>query len=179
MPLNPREKEQVKANLTRRLSRRASQDQIEIWGYVPPDYFENPQKSIMAQTIGREMALDVLESFYPNRPDLSELTNKNLVHPDYIKKDVEEAKAAEKRRKMSLKQDLNDKLNPKKRMSVVQLAEQGYIPESWLLDLYGLADVVRRKHKRMESAIEDLENQLQVPAVLASAVATDILDEIV
>ena len=52
------------------------------------------------------------------------------------------------------------------------------IPEHWLLDLYGLADEVRKKHRRMESAVLDLKAQLDVPPILADVVARDVLDEI-
>merc|ERR1712176_1188708 len=54
----------------------------------------------------------------------------------------------------------------------------GLIPENWLLDLYGLADEVRKRHKKMDSAVLDLKSQLNVPPILADVVARDVLDEI-
>merc|ERR1712176_1441707 len=74
--------------------------------------------------------------------------------------------------------ELNTKLDPKRRPSIVQMSEQGLIPENWLLDLYGLADQVRKRHNRMESAVTDLKSQLNVPPILAEVVAKDVLDEI-
>ena len=59
------------------------------------------------------------------------------------------------------------------------MAEKGYIPESWLLDLYGLADAVRKQHKNYESALAHLKTQLNMPDSLAQEAAKDVLDEIV
>ncbi len=77
------------------------------------------------------------------------------------------------------KDELTKRLNPARRPSIADLGQQGIIPEDWLYDLYGLADSVRKKHNRMESAVADLKLQLNVPPVLAEVVAQDVLDEIV
>eukprot|EP01083_Nonionella_stella_P285217 970867_1 len=74
--------------------------------------------------------------------------------------------------------DLIAKLDPRKRASLTALTDQGLIPENWLLDLYGLADQVRKRHQNMDSAVLDLKSQLNVPPILADVIARDVLDEI-
>merc|ERR1711920_582705 len=74
--------------------------------------------------------------------------------------------------------ELNNKLDPKRRPSIVEIGTKGLIPENWLLDLYGLADEVRKRHKKMDSAVLDLKSQLNVPPILADVVARDVLDEV-
>ena len=46
-----------------------------------------------------------------------------------------------------------------------------------MLELYGLADDVRRRHQHFDSAVEDLKDQLNCPPILADVVATDVLTE--
>ena len=132
----------------------------------------------MRQALGREIALDMLEGFFPNREDINSLTNRGIMHPDFITQDDNDAIEQQLQRKRSVMDDLNAKLNPNRRPSIVQLSDKGLIPENWLLDLYGLADEVRKKHRRMSSAILDLKSQLNVPPILADVVARDVLDEI-
>jgi len=54
---------------------------------------------------------------------------------------------------------------------------QGLIPDTWMIDLYEMADEVRGRHRRMESAVEDLKGLLNVPPILADVVANDVLNE--
>ena len=42
VPMNPAQKDEVTNKLERRLSLRPSKQQIEVWGFVPPQYFESP-----------------------------------------------------------------------------------------------------------------------------------------
>ena len=44
VPMNPAQKDEVTNKLERRLSLRPSKQQIEVWGFVPPQYFESPVK---------------------------------------------------------------------------------------------------------------------------------------
>ena len=122
--------------------------------------------------------MDLLEGFFPNREDIYNLTNRGIMHPDFITQDHNEAIEQQHQRKKSVMDELNAKLDPTKRPSIVQLSDKGLIPENWLLDLYGLADEVRKKHRKMESAVLDLKSQLNVPPILADVVARDVLDEI-
>ena len=57
---------------------------------------------------------------------------------------------------------LSRKLDPAKRPSLVDIG-QGLIPNNWLMDLYGMADQVRKRHGRMKSAVADLKSKLNVP----------------
>jgi len=178
IPMNPAQKDEVTNKLERRLSLRPSQQQIEVWGVVPPQYFESPEQSFLRQALGREIALDLLEGFLPQRKDIYNLANRGIMHPDFITQDHEEAVQQKHKRKQSMMDELNSKLDPKRRPSIVQLSDKGLIPENWLLDLYGLADTVRKRHKKMDSAVLDLKSQLNVPPILADVVARDVLDEI-
>ena len=54
---------------------------------------------------------------------------------------------------------------------MADLSEQGIIPQNWSAQMYGLADTVRRRHQRMDSAILDLKAQLDVPPVLEERLA--------
>lgn len=178
IPMNAAQTVNVKDTLERRLSLRPSQQQIEVWGFVPPQYFESPEQSFLRQALGREIALDLLEGFLPNREDINELTNRGIMHFDFIDKDHQQAMSEEHQRKQSVIEELTEKLDPRRRPSVMDLGDAGLIPENWLLDLYGLADEVRRRHQRMDSAVNDLKSHLNVPPVLADVVARDLLDEI-
>eukprot|EP01084_Bolivina_argentea_P130507 230375_1 len=73
---------------------------------------------------------------------------------------------------------LNIKLNSNIRPTISDLGNCGLIPQNWLLDLYGLSDTIRKKHSRMESAVQDLKSCLNVPPILADVVARDVVDEI-
>eukprot|EP01084_Bolivina_argentea_P021399 39758_1 len=59
-----------------------------------------------------------------------------------------------------------------------QIDWDGQIPDDWLLDLYGLADTVRKNHSKFECAVMHLKMQLNVPANLAEITARDVLQEI-
>eukprot|EP00485_Elphidium_margaritaceum_P005933 CAMPEP_0202695224 /NCGR_PEP_ID=MMETSP1385-20130828/8872_1 /ASSEMBLY_ACC=CAM_ASM_000861 /TAXON_ID=933848 /ORGANISM="Elphidium margaritaceum" /LENGTH=837 /DNA_ID=CAMNT_0049351211 /DNA_START=54 /DNA_END=2567 /DNA_ORIENTATION=+ len=178
VPMNPSQKDDISSKLNRRLSLRPSQHQIEVWGIVPPQYFESPQQSINRQHLGRDIAFDLLEGFLPHREDIYNLTNRGIMHPDFITQDHDEAVKQQHKRKKSVMEELNTKLDPTKRPSIVDLSDKGLIPDNWLLDLYGLADQVRKRHRKMDSAVIDLKSQLNVPPVLADVVARDVLDEI-
>eukprot|EP01084_Bolivina_argentea_P263700 446414_1 len=178
VPMNPAQKDEVTNKLERRLSLRPSKQQIEVWGFVPPQYFESPEQSFLRQALGREIALDLLEGFFPKREDIYQLTNRGIMHPDFIGRDHNEALKQQHERKKSVMDELNSKLDPRKRPSIIELSDQGLIPENWLLDLYGLADQVRKRHRQMDSAVLDLKSQLNVPPILADVVARDVLDEI-
>src|SRR5690606_11848283 len=65
-----------------------------------------------------------------------------------------------------------------RRPSIQDISEKGIIPTEWLYNLYGLADNIRKNHKRMHSAIQDLKSKLDVPEPLAENVARDVLQEI-
>lgn len=121
--------------------------------------------------------MDLLSDFLPNRDTLSQLTSRGIMHPQFISADFEEAQLAKQQEKYEMVQNLEHKLDPNRRPSIVQVAQQGLIPEQWMVDLYGLADDVRKKHKRFESAVTDLKSQLNVPPILADVVATDVLTE--
>ena len=99
------------------------------------------------------------------------------MHPDFITQDHDKAEEQVHQRKKSVMDELNNKLDPKRRPSIVELSNQGLIPQNWLLELYGLADEVRKRHKKMDSAILDLKTQLNVPPILADVVARDVLEE--
>ena len=82
--------------------------------------------------MGREIALDLLEGFFPNREDIYNLTNRGIMHPDFITQDHNEAIQQQHQRKKSVMDELNAKLDPTKRPSIVQLSDKGLIPENTL-----------------------------------------------
>ena len=61
--------------------------------------------------------------------------------------------------------------------------ERGYIPESWLLDLYSAGNYARSMHTTNKYAVQEIESWLvdisNLPSVLAPAVAQDIVNELV
>jgi len=178
VPMNPAQKDEVSHKLERRLSLRPSQQQIEVWGFVPPQYFDSPEESFLRQALGREVAMDLLDTFLPSRPEAEKLTSRGITHPEYVQLDFVEAERRAHARKQSVSDILNTKLDPTKRPSISEIGQQGLIPDNWLMDLYGLADQVRKRHGRMESAVADLKSKLNVPPILADVVARDVLDEI-
>lgn len=178
VPMNPAQKDEVSNKLERRLSLRPSQQQIEVWGFVPPQYFDSPEESFLRQAMGREIAIDLLDSFLPKRPESDHLTSRGITHPEYVQLDFMEAERRAHARKQSVSDILNTKLDPAKRPSISDIGSQGLIPDNWLMDLYGLADQVRKRHGRMESAVAELKGKLNVPPILADVVARDVLDEI-
>ena len=131
----------------------------------------------MRQAVGREVALDLLEGFLPQREALQQLTSRGIMHPHFVSQDYHDAVQQQERERKEVVEALNGKLNPKRRPSIADVAEKGLIPETWMMELYGLADDVRKKHRRMESAVDDLKSRLNVPPILADVVATDVLAE--
>ena len=168
--------------------------------------------------MGREIALDLLEGFFPNREDVESLANRGIMHPDFINpaedkvinppdnkdevidpmdpniwKEVdEETKVLVFGYFRDAHKDLfGDSNNPYFDLQplivhccisfyhiLYKRPEELEPPNNWLMDLYGLADEVRKRHRRMESAVEDLKKQLNVPPILADVVARDVLDEL-
>ena len=73
---------------------------------------------------------------------------------------------------------LNSKLDPAKRPSLVDIEQQGLLPDNWLMDLYGLADRVRTLHGRMESTVANLKSKLNEPPILADVVAREEIETV-
>ena len=140
-----------------------------------PSVFQ--EESFLRQALGREMALDLLEGFLPQRQGVGQLTSRGIMRPHFVSQDYHDAVRQEERERKEVASALNGALNPQRRPSIADVAEKGLIPETWMVELYGLADSVRKKHRRMESAVDDLKSRLNVPPILADVVATDVLTE--
>jgi len=176
--MDPDERENVGQTLQRRLSLRPTPHQIEVLGIVPPQYFENAEQSFFQQALGREVAMDLLDTFFPRRENVNNLMSRGILHPYFLTQDYDVAYSQQQQEKQLMMDNLNGKLNPNRRPSIHDIADQGYIPDNYIEELYELADDVRKKHRRMESAVDDLKSKLNVPPILGEVVARDCLEQL-
>ncbi|ETO21258.1 hypothetical protein RFI_15947 [Reticulomyxa filosa] len=130
-----------------------------------------------------------------HRPSLYDLENQKIVLGNYYdavfyryflffftdrtKKDYARNVEKQEQEKIHIREELNKKLDPQRRPSVQELGHIGIMDEKTLYQLYGLADDVRKKHKRMESAVEELKSHLDLPHDLGYAISSELLGELV
>eukprot|EP01083_Nonionella_stella_P213467 769924_1 len=132
VPMQSQQRHDVIHRLEKRLSIRPSAKEIETKGIVPPQYFESPEKSFMKRAVRRESAMNLLEHFLVNRQDIYDLTSRAIIYPDFIMNDHETALQQMDLRKQFVRDELNNKLNPKKRPSIYELSHKNIIPSQWL-----------------------------------------------
>ena len=152
------ERKRITKTLESRLSIRKTPREIENFGIVPPDYFDDPVGAYEMRLIQRKLAEEDLKSKLGSKPTPQEIVNRGLAHDEFWEKSVDETTAKRRKSTEDKKQKLNEKLNTKRRPSVADLVAEKIMPE----DSEVIAELknIAQTHKRMQSAVKDLSKRL-------------------
>ncbi|ETN99257.1 hypothetical protein RFI_38223, partial [Reticulomyxa filosa] len=112
------------------------------------------------------------------RPSMQSLESQRILRGNFYEENYESNLQQQEQEKSKIKEELNKKLDPSQRPSVNHLGHIGIMNEESLYQLYGLADDVRKKHTRMESAVEDLKAHLNLSNELGHAISSEVLQEL-
>ena len=108
--------------------------------------------------IQRKLAEEDLKNKLNYKPTPQDIVNRGLAHNEFWEKSVDET-TEHRRKSIELKkQQLNQKLNHKRRPSVADLVAEKIMPE----DSEVIAELknIAQSHKRMQSAVKDLSTRL-------------------
>jgi HEPN domain-containing protein len=160
-------------DLASRMSVRRSQNELQMRGVVPPNYFENPQAAYQQRIEAREQASQSFARKFNSRESAQSVVDRGFAHPEFWNKSAEEDRQQRQESRKQIKQQIAAKLKPGRRMSIQDLAAKQIIPEDndVLLELRKIA----LEHHRMVSAVDDLQKRLPFEEFTARQVAKTMM----
>eukprot|EP01084_Bolivina_argentea_P294832 507426_1 len=171
---NNEKRKRISKTLESRLSIRKTPQDLENYGIVPPDYFDDPQGAYEMRLIQRKLAEEDLKRNLKSKPSPQDIVNKGLAHDEFWEKSVDETHENRRNKMEEKKKKLEEK--HRRRPSVQDLVAQQIMPED--SEVIAELKYIAKNHKRMESAVNDLSQRLPFEDETNKSVAETMMKHI-
>ena len=166
--------------LNRRLSKdmRPTPETMAIWGIIPDkDYFQDPLGAVSAKKEQQKDNRKKLARKYSQRSKPDELVARGLAYEHFLDDEAHNVERQRQHRLQQAKEKVAEKLNPKRRPSVIDLATHNIYPED--SEVVQELKQIALRHHRMQSAVDDLAKQLPFEKNVADITASNMMKHLV